>query len=98
MLEFRDFLGQLGVPYPLAAANISVYAQFVCGILYLFGAFTRVAALVMIINFLAALYIAHVGTTFEQSFDALMMLFGSVFFLFSGGGKLSVDEIIFQQR
>ncbi|HYC86379.1 MAG TPA: DoxX family protein [Chryseosolibacter sp.] len=93
MIEFRDFLEQHGVVYPLVAAHVSVYAQFICGILYILGFFTRAAAALMIINFIIALYIAHIGTSFQQSFDALMMLFGSVFFLFHGPGKFSVDEV-----
>jgi putative oxidoreductase len=92
MLEFRDFLEQRGVIYPLFSANLSVYAQFVCGILFILGWFTRPAAIVMIINFIAALIIAHIGATFEQSFDALAMLFGALFFLVHGAGKYSVDE------
>jgi putative oxidoreductase len=93
MLEFRDFLAAHGTPFPLVAANVSVYAQFICGILYLVGWFVRPAAVVMIINFIIALLIAHIGLTFEQSFDAWMMLVGSIFFLFSGAGKISVDEL-----
>lgn len=92
MLEFRDFLAAHGTPFPLVAANVSVYAQFVCGILYIMGWFVRPAAVVMIINFVAALLIAHIGLTFEQSFDAWMMLVASIFFLYSGAGKISVDE------
>ena len=92
MIEFKDFLEQHGVPSPLLAAHVSVYAQFLCGVLYMVGAFVRPAAVVMIVNFIAALIIAHIGLTFEQSFDALMMLFGSVFFLFYGAGKISVDD------
>jgi putative oxidoreductase len=48
----------------------------------------------MIINFIAALLIAHIGLTFEQSFDALMILAGSIFFLFNGAGKISVDDFL----
>lgn len=92
MLEFRDFLEQHHVVYPLVAAHVSVYAQFVCGILYLLGAFIRPAAVIMIINFIAALLIAHTGTTFQQSFAALMMLSASIFFLFYGSGKVAVDD------
>lgn len=92
MLEFRDFLAHHGVALPLLAAVVSVYAQFICGILYLTGAFVRPAAVVMIINFIAALFIAHIGTTFEQSFDALMMLAGSAFFLYYGSGPVSFDS------
>jgi putative oxidoreductase len=92
MIEFRDFLEQQGVAYPLLAAVVSVYAQFICGLLYMVGLWVRPAALVMIINFIAALIIVHIGTTFQESFAALMMLFGSAFFLFYGAGKLSIDQ------
>jgi putative oxidoreductase len=92
MLEFRDFLENHGTPFPLLAAHLSVYAQFICGILYVAGAFIRPAAIIMIINFICALIIAHIGVSFIESFDALMMLFGSLFFLFYGSGKISVDH------
>jgi putative oxidoreductase len=92
MIEFRDFLEQQGVACPLLAAVVSVYAQFICGLLYMVGLWVRPAALVMIINFIAALIIVHIGTTFQESFAALMMLFGSVFFLFYGAGKLSMEQ------
>jgi putative oxidoreductase len=98
MIEFRDFLQNHNVPFPLASAYLSVYAQFICGILYITGAFVRPAALIMIINFIAALVIAHIGTTFQQSFEALMMLFGSIFFLFYGAGKISVDDLRLKQK
>jgi putative oxidoreductase len=92
MLEFRDFLEQHQVAYPLIAAHVSVYAQFICGILIIAGAFIRLASLVMIINFISAILIVHIGLTFEQSFDAIMMLFGSAFFFIAGAGKISVDN------
>jgi putative oxidoreductase len=94
MLEFSDFLEQHHVAYPLIAANVSVYAQFICGVLYMIGLWIRPAALVMIINFIVALVVVHFGTTFQQSFEALTMLFGSLFFLFYGAGKISVEELI----
>lgn len=94
MLEFRVFLEQNNFAYPLVAAVVSVYAQFICGVLYMIGLFVRPAAIVMIINFLVALLTVHMGTTFIESFHALMMFVGSVFFLFNGPGKLSLDEWI----
>ncbi len=92
MLEFRDFLEQHNVVFPLLAAYVSVYAQFICGILIMLGAYIRISALIMVINFIAAILIAHIGLTFEQSFDALMMLFGNAFFFIAGAGKISVDD------
>lgn len=94
MKEFGEFLHARGVPFPLAAAFLSAYAQFVCGFLYLLGAFTRHAAVVMIVNFVAALVIAHLGDTFRGMFPALAMLFTSIFFLFHGPGRLAVDETL----
>jgi putative oxidoreductase len=98
MIEFKNFLAERNVMYPLIAAHVSVYAQFICGILYIVGAFVRGAAIIMIINFIAALFIAHIGTTFQQSFDAIIILFGSIFFLFYGSGKLSIDNSVLKQN
>ncbi len=92
MLEFRDFLSARSVPYPLFAAHLSAYAQFVCGILYVLGLLVRPAALVMVINFVAALVIAHLGAPLDAARLALCMLFSSLFLLFHGAGKLSADS------
>lgn len=92
MIEFRNFLSAHGVGAPLFAAMLSVYAQFIAGICYMLGFGTRLAAIVMIINFITALWIVHTGDTFQEAFQALTMLFASALFLFTGGGKLSVDE------
>jgi uncharacterized membrane protein YphA (DoxX/SURF4 family) len=67
MLEFRDFLAARGTPWPLFSAHLSAYAQFLCGLLFIAGSFVRPAAIVMILNFIAAL--------------ALIMLFCSIGFL-----------------
>ena len=98
MLEFAEFLRAHNTPLPLAAAFVSAYAQFVCGLLYVAGALTRHAAVVMIVNFIAAILIAHVGDTFRGMFPALVMLFTSCFLLLHGAGKLSVDDALARRR
>lgn len=98
MLEFRDFLESLHVPYPLFSAQLSVYAQFVCGVLFIVGLLTRPAAVVMIINFVAALYIAHRGQTFQEAFVPLTMLTAAIFFLFYGAGKFSIDNYLLKRN
>jgi putative oxidoreductase len=92
MLEFSDFLAGQGVPFPLFAAFVSAYAQFICGLLFVAGAFTRPAAAVMIINFVVALVLVHIGQPFLENYDALVMLFGAAFLLLHGPGLLSVDS------
>ncbi|HLM56080.1 MAG TPA: DoxX family protein [Pyrinomonadaceae bacterium] len=91
MEEFAAFLSAHGVPFPLFSAFLSAYAQFVCGLLFILGLATRHAAAVMIINFVAALVIAHVGDKYLNMFPALMMLAAACFLLLHGAGKLSVD-------
>lgn len=92
MEEFAAFLSQNGVPFPLFSAFLSAYAQFICGLLFIVGFFTRLAAIVMIINFISAIIIAHIGDTYPNMFPALMMLFASIFLLIHGAGKISVDD------
>ena len=93
MLEFRDFLAARGVPFPLFAANLSVYAQFLCGLLFILGLFIRPAAAVMIINFIAALLIAHRTGGYQPAAPALFMLFSSIAFLIHGPGRPALSRV-----
>ena len=92
MEEFAAFLSVRGVPFPLFSAFLSAYAQFICGALFIVGAATRYASVVMIMNFIAALIIAHLGDAYPNMFPALMMLAAACFLLLHGAGKLSVDS------
>lgn len=97
MLEFRDFLEAQGIPYPLVAAHVSAWAQFICGILWLLGLFTRWAALIMVINFCVALLLVHLGLPYEQNILALNLLAVSLCLLFTGPGRLSLDARLLKQ-
>lgn len=98
MLEFRDFLAARGTPFPLLGAIVSVSAMFLCGTLYILGAFTRYAAIVMIVNFLCALAIAHRVGGYPNAALALIMLFSSIALLVHGPGKPSIDEVLTRRR
>ena len=92
MLEFRDFVAANGFPYPLFSAYLSAYAQFICGMLIGVGLLTRLAAITMTINFIAALLMVHMQLPFASNISPLAMLFCAVFFLLHGPGPLSLDE------
>ena len=98
MEEFASFLSARSVPFPLFSAFLSAYAQFICGILFIVGLATRYAAVAMIINFIAAIIIAHIGDTYPGMFPALMMLAAACFFLLHGAGKFSVDNRMRRQE
>ncbi len=81
MQEFADFLANYQVIFPLVAAHISVYAQFICGILFILGKQIKWAALVMIVNFIVAIGLVHLSDPYPQKFPAIVMLCSSIFLL-----------------
>ena len=91
MQEFAGFLASNGFPMPLASAYLSAWAQFVCGILIIVGLMTRIAAGIMVINFIVALLMVHTSLPFSANISPLSMLFMSTFFVLYGPGILSVD-------
>ena len=93
MAEFSGFLAQRGFAYPDLMAPLSVYAQFVCGGLFILGLFTRPAAAVMVFNFIVALWMVHRGLPYPDNALAIIMLFASLFLLFHGPGRLALDRV-----
>lgn len=91
MTEFEKFLVQFGFPEPHLLAPLSVYAQFVCGILFILGAFTRLAGIVTTINFIVAVAMVHAGQAFNLMWPALILVFLGILFATSGAGIYSVD-------
>lgn len=98
MLEFRDFLAANGFPWPLASAYLSAWAQFISGLLLFVGFLTRPVAAVVVINFIVALLMVHVGLPFNANIAPLAMLVGGVFFLMYGAPRFSVDARLARSR
>jgi putative oxidoreductase len=91
MLEFERFLASLGTPAPLFSAVLSVYAQFICGILFIVGFAVRPAAAVMIVNFIVALALAHRGAPYLKNVEPIAILATCMLLLVQGAGRPSVD-------
>ncbi|GHN01539.1 hypothetical protein WSM22_30280 [Cytophagales bacterium WSM2-2] len=75
-------------------APLVAYLEFICGLLFILGAFTRQAALIMVIVFVNAIFIVHLGDTYKSTFPAIVMLSGSLFLLLAGPGRVSVDQLL----
>jgi putative oxidoreductase len=90
--EVEGFFTKLNLHAPLLSAYLSVYAQFICGLLFIIGLWFRPAAIVMIINFTVAIIAAHLNDGIEKSFAAWVILAASCFFLFNGAGKISIEN------
>lgn len=92
MLEFRNFLEAFGAPFPLVSAIVSVYAQFICGILFILGWKVRFAGAIMTFNFIVAILLVHLSDPYPNIYPAISMLAGGIFMILHGAGQLSLDH------
>jgi putative oxidoreductase len=94
----KEWLGEMGVPFPYLMGWIFILTEFIGGISIIIGFKTRWFALALIFNFIVALGLVHFGKTYKESFEAIQMLAVSCFFLFNGSGKLSVDNYLINRE
>jgi putative oxidoreductase len=94
MDEFVKFLTQFGFPSPEFLAPLCVWAQFLCGILFILGLLTRWAGLVTVFVFLVAVYMVHWPQDFQGWWPALILVFLGLLFATEGPGRYSLDARI----
>lgn len=92
MSDVQGFFESVHIPAPMISAYISVYAQFICGILFILGLWVRPAAMVMIFNFIVAIIVANLDKGIEKSFAAWILFASATLLLFTGAGKISIDN------
>ncbi len=91
--EFTTYLQSLGFPFPVTGAYVSVWTEFIGGLLLILGFQTRWAALLLLINFSVAVGMAHlnIGDTYANTFPSLNLWAVSFFLLLNGAGRWSID-------
>lgn len=95
MTEFVGFLTSIKCPMPELAAPLSVWAQFIVGVLLIPGLMTRWAGLVLAFNFIVAvLLLGPTGATFRDLFPPAILIFVGAVFATAGAGMLSVDDTL----
>ena len=92
MQEFVSFLTANGFYAPVAMAWTTVCAQFVCGLLLIVGAMTRLAGWVMVFNFAVALVMVHLGDDFRGMFPVLTLILINLHFAIRGAGSYALDQ------
>ena len=92
MSDVQAFFNSIHIPVPIISAYVSVYAQFICGILFVLGLWVRPAAIIMAFNFTVAVIAANLDKGIEKSFAAWILFAVSVLLMFTGAGKISLDE------
>jgi putative oxidoreductase len=102
---FQDALGvgrfvKIGIPAPEIMAPFVGVVEIVCGVLLLFGLFTRLAAVPLTINILVAIATTKIPMLFNGGFWKTVhearvdwsMFLGLICLLLVGGGRWSLDH------
>jgi putative oxidoreductase len=71
-----------------------IFAEVFCGLLLTLGLFTRLAALVLVINLGVAAFIVHKGQPINVVEPALLYLAAFISILLVGPGRISVDGMM----
>jgi len=91
-----NFFTELGIPLPEISAYISSGAEFFGGLMIGLGLLTRIASVVLAVNMLVAILVAHLARhePFYEWKDAAQMLILCIAALFSGSGSWSLESLV----
>lgn len=108
---FPDSLGigrfvKIGISTPEILAPFVGIIEIACGLLFLLGFLTRIAAVPLIINMLVAIATTKLPILFKSGFWAMAheartdyaMLLCSIFLLIVGAGSYSLDSFLSSKR
>lgn len=90
---------KIGIPHPQALAPFVGVVEILCGAMLVFGIVTRLATIPLLIDIGVAIWTTKVPMLAKQGFWAMSheartdycMLFGLLFLLIVGAGRLSFD-------
>jgi len=93
---------KIGIPAPEIMAPFVGVVEIVGGLLLLFGLFSRLASIALIIDMLVAISTTKIPMLFKDGIWAMLhesrvdfsMLFGCIFILISGAGIFSIDHFL----
>ena len=98
MNEFARFLAKHRFPLPALMAPLSVWAQFFCGLAFVFGAMTRWAGLVCAFNFIVACLMVHFNQDLRGWWPSLVLVPIGLLLATLGPGRYAVDSWLLQRR
>ncbi len=82
--------------YPLLMPYIGKSSELLCGILLLFGLFTRVAAILLICSMCYITFKIGKGIIWYGDQHPFMFVLFGVLFFFAGPGNWSIDHFLFK--
>jgi putative oxidoreductase len=94
MDEFVGFLKQFGFAYPTFMAPWAVWWQFLAGIGFILGLFTRWFGIATMIQFIVACWMVHWTQDFAGWWPALILVFLGLYLGLRGSGRYGLDPIL----
>jgi len=93
--EFEGFLRSLNCPLPEIAAPLSVWVQFGIGVALIPGLFTRLAGILLSLNFLVAVALfMGAGLNEREIYEPAILVFVGALLATHGGGLFSLDRLV----
>jgi putative oxidoreductase len=89
--QFMSFMGLS----PAISLGLVIGAEFFCSLLLIAGLLTRFVTIPLIITMSVAVFQAHAGDIFGKGEVAFLFLAVYVSLSIAGGGKYSVDRLLF---
>ncbi len=94
MDEFVKFLAQFNFAFPQVMARLSVYAQFIAGIGFVLGLFTRWLGLITCFNFIVAVWMVHWSDPVPDIWPAAILIVLGLYFGLRGSGRYGLDAML----
>jgi putative oxidoreductase len=91
MREFVEFLRKFHFPRPELLAPLSVYVQFLVGLAFVLGLFTRWAGILCVINFAVAIAMVDRFGGMRGIFPSGCLVVIGLYLATYGAGRFSVD-------
>lgn len=88
-----NFINFLGIGSTMSL-SLDIFAEFFCALFLIFGLFSRLVVIPLIIAMGVAVALAHKYDFFGEGEHAAMYLVGFMVILLVGPGKISVDGMI----
>lgn len=94
MAEFVEFLRKFKFASPELLAPLSVYVQFLVGLAFVFGLFTRWAGIFCLVNFLVAIAMVDRFGGMRAVFPSGCLVLIGLYLATYGAGRFSVDAVL----
>ena len=93
IVESGRFPDPLGVGIHMSL-SLAVLAEFIAALFLLFGLFTRLASVVLVIAFFVIVFIVDAGESFQERELAVMYLLSFTYFMLAGSRQWSLDHLL----